>query len=194
MLKMEKMNGIIRTVTPYNRDFVSRVKTLHATWNASEKAWDVPEAAEQGLLSILKDIFGYDPASDTGETVTVQYNAEALRTVEGRRDYIAFGGIEIARRRFRDGDVTLHSSTFVVEGAFDRSGGSMGHPRIESCEGVILQTTMSKQTFDSLSEEIKEKMTIIAKKGNDRKKELEALREKLLKQLADVDIELEGLK
>lgn len=194
MLKIEKMNGIIKTTTPYNADFVHRVKTLHARWNANEKTWDVPEEAEQGLLSILKDIFGYDPNSDTGETVTVQYIAEDLRVIDKHRDSIAFGGIEIARRRYRDSEVTLHSSTFVVEGAFDKKGGSMGNPRIEKCDTVKLQTTISKQTYDSLSDEIKAKMMIIEKKENNRRSELETLRAKLLKQLAEVEKELEELK
>lgn len=193
MIKTNKENGIIKVTTPYNAEFVRRVKNLHGTWNDGERAWEVSEDAEQALTNLLNDVFGYSPESDTGETVIVQYNAEDLRTVDGRRDSITFAGIEIARRRHRDSEVSLHSSTFVVEGAFDRKGGSMGNPRIEECRGVILQTTLPRQAYDSLSEEIKSKMTVIEQERKDRKKELLEMEAKLMKQLEEVRKELENL-
>lgn len=194
MFKIEKINDIIRVTTPYNAQFVRRVKNIHGKWNADEKAWEVSEDAEIALLNLLKEIYAYSPDADTGERVTVEYDAGEIVALQGDDTNIMFSGVKIAWRTTRDSKVLLHPATIIIEGDFKSRGGSRSYPSLGECDGVVLRTTIEKHSYDALSDEMKAKMTIIEKREKDRRKELEELREKLLKQLADVEKELEELK
>ena len=48
MIKIEVENGRANIYTPYNPDFVRKIKGVGGSkWNSSEKYWSIPEDAEK---------------------------------------------------------------------------------------------------------------------------------------------------
>ena len=59
MMKIEVMNGKANVYTPYNPDFVKKVKGIGgAKWNGSEKCWEIPETAIEAARAIMCEVFG----------------------------------------------------------------------------------------------------------------------------------------
>ena len=53
-------NGLISIDTPYNPEFVSRVKQAGGRWNPSTKAWEADERSIETMRGIMRDIYGRD--------------------------------------------------------------------------------------------------------------------------------------
>lgn len=106
------------------------------------------------------------------------------------KDDIRIGNIVTVYRPSRDAKVILRD-TAIMEGEFDKSGGSVKHPAVfDRGEGynVILRSTIYKKEYEKLSEEEKSKLTIIKKQ--DKKERLLNEKEILIKRLSEIEDEL----
>lgn len=60
MIKIEVKNGLANVYTPYNPDFVKKIKGIGgATWDCSKKCWTIPETAIRAAREIMTDVYGY---------------------------------------------------------------------------------------------------------------------------------------
>lgn len=80
-------------------------------------------------------MFGYHP-DPSGETCTVRIT---LRAWDGGESVLRFAGRQIAQRRERDWKVRLADGVTVVEGEFEKKGGSRRNPEIGHVDGVVLE-------------------------------------------------------
>lgn len=65
-------DGKTRLYTPYNAEFVERVKTAGGRWDADAKCWTVRTDALEIVRGIMRDVYGMDD-SPARETVRVRF-------------------------------------------------------------------------------------------------------------------------
>ena len=131
-------NNMIKVETPYSAQFVAELKENIGTrkWNASEKAWYVPEESKDVLMKILKDVYGFNGSEDDGKRCTVEITFNESDYVD--KDAIKIGGLEIARSFGRDSGARIGEGVIVLEGGFT-SGGSRSNWDTRVKEGTKIK-------------------------------------------------------
>lgn len=152
MIRMEKKDGAIEIVAPYNETFIEKIKWIHGSWNG--KAWVVDEDMEKYLDDIFKEAYGFTPA-EQNDRIEVTYDAGDFE--EG--NVIQIGGIRAARRESRDSFVRVYKDSIVKSGKFPSKGGSIKNPRVEGY-GVTMVTIIPKALYESLSDSDKSKLRV----------------------------------
>lgn len=107
--------------TPYNADFVSRVKLLSGRWNASQRCWTVPTDAVEDVREAMRAIFGRDdsPVSDAVDVILTFEDEVSEYTAP-----VTLLGRTIARAFGRDSGAKPGENVIFKSGA-PTSGGSM---------------------------------------------------------------------
>ena len=64
-------DGKASVFTPYNTEFISRVKLLGGRWNPSAKCWTVNENAVDDVRAAMRAVYGQDdqPVSETVDVI-----------------------------------------------------------------------------------------------------------------------------
>lgn len=183
MITIKDKDGKLHVTSPYNATFVTSVKGIGGKWNAP--CWVVGKDKEDDLHAILKSVYGWTPNSNT--TIKVEYNP--IDFVEGNN--IKIGAFIAARRKYRDGRVELNE-TIVIDGELPSSCGSQKRPEVLSSSHCKFRSTIPLYVYESLSSEDKDKLTVV---GNSKasKEDLLARKAELLKQLKEVEKQLETL-
>lgn len=181
MLSVRNENGRIYVKCEYNAVFVSKVKLIGGKWHAEKKEWSVNDSKKEALDIILFDIFGFREGLPL-QVVQVEYVADDF---EVRCEDICIGGLIMASRKRRDGEVSLFYNTYVVEGGFPERGGSSKYPAPDPEEGTILRSVIPITVYDKLTEEEKSKLKVIVSKSD--KEELLKEKEMLLKRLGEIE-------
>lgn len=114
-------NGKAKVFTPYNAEFVSRIKLLGGRWNPSEKCWSVAEFKIDDVRAAMRNIYGQDdqPVSETVD-VELTFSEEFYElcgpvTILGRTIATAWG---------RDSGARMGDDVMFLEGK-PKSGGSV---------------------------------------------------------------------
>jgi hypothetical protein len=118
MINYEKISGQIFITTPYNTEFVSRIKKLGGKWNANKKNWEIAEAKEPQLIDILNYVFAW-------RTAVYQVHLKTSEDMVGRQEPVVILGRVIAKATGRDSgaywgkddDVTVISGEAVSGGS-----------------------------------------------------------------------------
>ena len=161
-IKIKRNNNKLLITSPYSRSFVSKMRNLQGKWNAELKVWEVSEDFEDKVYDAILKIYRVD-LTGKEEYMIVEYCAKDFEDRD--KDDIRIGNIVTVYRPSRDAKVILRD-TAIMEGEFDKSGGSVKHPAVfDRGEGynVILRSTIYKKEYEKLSEEEKSKLTIIKK-------------------------------
>lgn len=172
----------VHVATPYNPDFAPRAKEIGGRWNPDTKTWNFDPRDRDRVETILSDLFGYI-AHTSGEKVTVRIKAQDHVGTSKRDgwDKVTFAGRIVAQRRSRDAVVDLGSGVVIVDGAFDRSAGSMQYPAItEGRTNVVLE-------IRDLPIEALENARDYELVDGDPHAALRAEREKLIARIAEID-------
>lgn len=104
-------------------------------------------------------------------------------------------------RDSRDADVNLNSNTIIIKGNFPKSGGSTRYPKVfdsldDIDDSIVLETILYKEFYDTLSNLDKSKIVITKYFNSDNKldkNKLIAKKQELLKQIAEIDEQLNNL-
>lgn len=104
-------------------------------------------------------------------------------------------------RDSRDADVNLNSNTIIIKGNFPKSGGSTRYPTVfdsldDIDDSIVLETILYKEFYDTLSNLDKSKIVITKYFNSDNKldkNKLIAKKQELLKQIAEIDEQLNNL-
>lgn len=119
-IKTEKDGNKVRIFTPYNSDFVKRVKLLCGKWNADKRCWVIPELALEDAREAMREIYGEDDLSDVEkEVVTLSFREE----VSELRDSVQLLGRVIATAYGRDSGAKSGDEVAFISGS-PKSGGS----------------------------------------------------------------------
>lgn len=114
-------NGRIAIDSPYNPDFVSRIKAAGGRWNGEK--WEVDERNLDIVRVIMREVYGQDDRPT--ETVTVKVTV-GERSIDESRGPVVLFGRNIASARGRDSGARVGDGVSFEKGGAD-SGGSMKH-------------------------------------------------------------------
>lgn len=100
MMEIKCSNGEAHVFTPYNKEFITRIKKIGgARWNSSLSCWIVPENCIGMVREFMQEIYGF---SDVSENETVNIKVIFNCTVEEKCSSIIMFGKTIARAFDRD--------------------------------------------------------------------------------------------
>lgn len=169
--------------TPYNREFVTKIKTIGgAKWNG--EAWVIPVNAVDDCRKILKDVYGETDLPDTSEKLTVKVTLH--RYLAEEREPIVMFGHTIASAFSRDSGARVESGVRFVSGK-PESGGSRKNWETYIPEGcVFIIEGVSKERFEQEKEKYKADFEVMENSVIDRASLLEE-REKLLARISEIE-------
>ena len=107
--------------TPYNKDFVARIKVMGGRWDGTKKCWAVNSEIIDDVRKVMREIYGRDDTSN-GETVSVELTFG--ETVYGHKESITIFGKTLASAFGRDSGARIGDDVLFLSGA-PRSGGSV---------------------------------------------------------------------
>ena len=120
--------------TPYNPDFVTRVKALGGRWDATHKAWTVSLDRVEEVRAAMRAIYGRDDVEPADLRIVT---LRAVRQVNESREIRAFGRT-LARAISRDSGGYPGDGSHFLEG-FPKSGGSRNHWECIIPEGCVIR-------------------------------------------------------
>jgi hypothetical protein len=113
-------NGNISIVTPYNKEFVDRIKKLGGRWNAGDKAWEIDERSIEAVRKVMREVYGQDDRPQ--ELVDVRVTIGKFPLYEDCGPVTLFGKI-IASAFGRDSGARVGEGVAILSGGIE-SGGS----------------------------------------------------------------------
>lgn len=189
-MKAYRENDLILVDSPYNEDFIKAAKDLGGIWLPSKKVWVFHSKVETALLEELRIIYGY-MAGDYYELMQVEIPVWYFAS----EAEVRIGNYLVGVRKSRDEEVDFFGDWEEVSGRLSPTGGSIRNPKIiktEKDEDIVLRGSLPVATYNRLSEEDKEKVTLIDQAAA-QKKALEMEKAELLKRLEEIDAELQNL-
>ena len=177
-------NGKIRIDTPYNPEFVAKVKTAGARWNPTVKAWEADERSAETVREIMREVYGQDdlPVELVDVVVTLTgsiWSDRAPVTLFGRTIATAWG---------RDSGARVGDKVSFSKGGADSGGSAKNWLTIVKEGSVFTIYDVARSAVESKigwqddsygTYEIREKA--------DPKKALKEEKEALLKRLAEIE-------
>lgn len=190
--EIKKDGDKILAFTPYNKDFVSRIKLMGGKWQAGQKAWAVPADMIDSVRDLMTDVYGRDDRPV--KTVTVQVTA--LEQISGDyRQGITLFGKDICHAWGRDSGATVESDVSFLKGKPDSSGSRNNWFTYIEKDSVFIIRNVPEAAlkFDTgFGDRIE---WHVVKNGANEKDKLLAEKEQLEKRLAEINnrlAELEG--
>lgn len=114
-------SGKIAIETPYNRDFVTRIKQAGGRWDASRRVWTCDAREIETVRQIMRDVYGRDDMPQ--EVVSVRVTVGENRIAEHCGPVVLFGRT-VASAYGRDSGAKVGEGvSFAAGGA--RSSGSV---------------------------------------------------------------------
>lgn len=176
----------IKVESPYNPVFVRKARQIQGRWD--KPYWIFPLKNKEYVINVLLDAYGDCGKLSDGEIPCIEATLDMDKYPFNR--YITIDTLIVAERPSRDKDVILSPNVLVVQGGFEKSGGSAKYPCIKPLDGTILQVENVPLV---VAERAKNLNGITIKKAgcadnstNNRKTLLEE-KEKLLKRLEEID-------
>lgn len=112
--------GAAQIKTPYNADFVSKIRMVGgAKWDAEKRRWIVPETAVPAVREIMRDVYGRDDLIE-GETISVRLTF--AETLERTTTSVIIMGHTISRAYGRDSGANPGDGVSFVQGECFSSG------------------------------------------------------------------------
>lgn len=184
MMQIKVENGMAKVFTPYNAEFVKKIKNIGGRkWNAADKCWMIPESEIETARQYMMDVYGETdlPDEDGRVTIKVKFNEMAFEYTSP----ITIFGKEIARAWGRDSGAKVGEDVTLLSGSIG-SGGSAKNWRTTIHEGSVFKIrNVAKKALEipndyNITVEEVEEATI------DRKA-LEEEKAKLLARLAEIE-------
>ena len=120
-ISITELDGNIFIASPYNPDFVSRIKVAGAKWDASGKTWVMDTRAIETAREILRDVYGEDDRGGERVTVRVTVGEDALEKLQCP---VVILGRTVASAQGRDSGARIGEGVSFIRDA-PSSGGSV---------------------------------------------------------------------
>lgn len=176
-------NGKIKVQSDYNRDFISRAKTIQGKWNAPY--WVFPEENKEEVKALLLDVYGEcgELSGEETVTVTVEINCDEYTDIG---EAIMLGSFAAVKRWHRDREVSYAANVMLISGGFPESGGSVKNPRVYPDKGTIIRV---KNIPIGIYEKIKDMagVSLVSKPFDEEREALIKERETLMKRLSEIN-------
>lgn len=183
-MKITVKEGKAYISTPYNKDFVAKIKQIGgAKWNAESRCWMIPESEIDTARKYMQEVYGETDLPAEGERVTV--DVTFLQTEWEVCESISLFGKVVVRAWGRDSGAKVCEDVTLVDGRIG-SGGSVKNWRTTIYEGAVLRIRNIPRAALQIENPYHIKVEEVQKDGIDR----EALmieREKLMARLAEIE-------
>ena len=126
--------GVLKVISPYNKELVSFARMRGGKWSDSGKAWLFDPRDEFAIRAALIDIFGTDDYGSC-KKVDVRISLDHFKISD---EFVLFG-LQLLRRRYTDRRVDIDARVVVVSGGFPATGGSRRYPEINPEKGTIIE-------------------------------------------------------
>lgn len=97
-IRIETKGEKIYIASPYNADFVSRIKLIGGKWEAGSRRWAIKADALEAARKAMMEVYGETDEAPAAETVTLvlEFRAEMVKaqgpiTIAGKTIAAAFG-------------------------------------------------------------------------------------------------------
>lgn len=183
-MKIETRNGKAFISTPYNKEFVAKIKQIGgARWNGTERCWVIPESEIDTARQYMQEVYGETDLPDDGERITV--DVTFLDDAVGRCEGIALFGKPICRAFGRDSGAKVCDGITLLDGSIE-SGGSRANWQTIINKGAKFRirnlTKAALQIENDFDIEVVE-----VKEDGINKEALRIEKEKLLARLAEIN-------
>ena len=115
-------SGKALITSPYNPDFISKVKLMGGKWDAGKRVWKVDESLVEDVRSTMREVYGRDDRGELSGTCTVIVSFSD--DVDGYKSPVTVFGRVIASAYGRDSGAKVGEGCAFLEGK-PESGGSM---------------------------------------------------------------------
>lgn len=178
-------NGRAKIYTPYNAEFVARIKLLSGRWNASDRCWSVPESALEDVRDAMRAIYGRDdrPVADT-VNVILRFGG----SVNAHCSAVTLLGRTIARAWGRDSGAKPGDGVMFLEGEPDSSGSMRNWYTVVPQGCVVKLLDVPRAAIDQA--ELPESVTLEIVGATIDRAALEAEKARLLARIAEIDAAL----
>ena len=114
-------NGKIAITSPYNPDFIRKIKKAGGRWNPADKTWDIDERSIDTARAIMREVYGQDDLPQ--ELVNVKVTVGDYPIIGDRAPVTLFGRV-VASAWGRDSGARVGDKVSFEKGGA-RSGGSV---------------------------------------------------------------------
>lgn len=114
-------DGNCKIYTPYNKDFIAKLKLLGGRWDAPGSCWTISQRCIEEVRSAMREVYGRDD-SPVADTADVLFTFE--ETVSANRASLVLLGRTIASAYGRDSGVRVGDGVMFLQGK-PKSGGSV---------------------------------------------------------------------
>lgn len=183
MMKIEVANGVANVYTPYNPEFVKKIKGIGgAKWNGTQKCWSIPETAVEAVREIMTDVYGY---SDVKENETVSLKVTFNEAIcSGRSDVVLFGKV-LAHAYGRDSGARVGDDVAYISGGATSGGSAKNWDSIVKEGSIAILSNVNKSVYEKAEIEYNITVEVIEAKAN--KQSLLEEKERLMKRLAEIE-------
>lgn len=186
--------GTAYIASPYNPEFVSRIKNCGGRWDAETRTWKISEQALDDARQIMQDIYGETDQQTAGTTVTLR--AEIIDSIWETRKPIVIAGRVVASAFGRDSGARVGDNVAFIAGG-PKSGGSVKNWQTCIDAGSIIKVykvPAAKAREAVENPPYKGMVCVIEQPETIDRAALEAEREKLLARIAEIDAQLNQQK
>lgn len=183
MIKIEVKDGVANVYTPYNPDFVKKIKGIGgAKWNGPQKCWTIPQTAIEAAREIMTNIYGY---SDIKENETISLKVTFNEAVYGScSDVLLFGKI-LSHAYGRNSGAKVGDDVAYISGGATSGGSAKNWNSIVKKGSVAILTNVNKSVYEKAEIEYDITVEVLETKVN--KKSLLEEKERLLKRIAEIE-------
>lgn len=120
-MKIEIRDSKASVYTPYNAEFVKRIKQIGgAKWNGGQRCWTVPADTVDIVRGIMTDVYGETDIPDGGKKLRLRVTV--LTDIEEYTAPVSFFGKNLASARGRDSGAIVGDGVSLERGEIDSSG------------------------------------------------------------------------
>lgn len=185
-------NGKVAIDTPYNPQFVERLKLLGAKWNATKQVWTADERSKDSIRQAMMEVYGR--TDEPCELVDIKITLE--QELEEWRGQVFLFGRCIARATSRDSGARVGEGVEFEQGK-PRSGGSVKYwtTKVPAGSVIVLRDVAKGAVEGEVDWQAKYGSYVVLDKASDtRQRELLAEQAQLVKRLAEIETELATLR
>lgn len=184
-MKIVVNNGFADIYTPYNADFVDKIKRIGGRrWNGENRCWTVPETEIDTVRQFMVDVYGESDLPDSSEYVDVRITFENDAYSDYRSGIVMFGKT-IARAWGRDSGAKVGDDVTIETGVCTSGGSRANWYTAIKADTVIKIRNLPKKALEKGCDY---DVTIeVIKENGINKEALLAEKEKLVLRLSEIE-------
>lgn len=147
--------------TPYNPDFVERVKGIgNAKWNSH--FWLVPADTVDAVREILRDVYGYD---DTMENDTVNLRLTFLEQVSADKAGVTCFAKVLSHAFGRDSGARVGDDVAFIKGGAKSGGSAKNWCSIVEKDSVAMLYNVNRNIYDAWKADPRIEVKLVKENG-----------------------------